>query len=137
MAAASFTSSWSRVSADPSLAVFPHTVVNWAQPGRATTALKRAGVRDIVMLGGFHRPNFKTARPDFAFFQVLPAVLRFLKSGGDDAVLRGLVALFERRRLQRRRRGGRRARAADRGRRADEARPVGAKTPPISTKVSR
>lgn len=83
--------------ADASLAMFPHTVVNWAQPGRATAALKAAGVRDVVMLGGFQRPDFRTARPDFAFFQVLPSVLRFLKAGGDDAVLRGLVALFERR----------------------------------------
>jgi DUF1009 family protein len=86
--------------ADPSLAMFPHTVVNWAQPGRTTAALKAAGVRDVVMLGGFQRPDFRTARPDFAFFQVLPSVLRFLKAGGDDAVLRGLVALFERRGLR-------------------------------------
>jgi DUF1009 family protein len=84
-------------SADASLAMFPHTVVNWAQPGRVTAALKAHGVRDVVMLGGFQRPDFRTARPDFAFFQVLPSVLRFLKAGGDDAVLRGLVALFERR----------------------------------------
>jgi DUF1009 family protein len=85
--------------ADASLAMFPHTVVNWAQPGRATAALKAAGVRDVVMLGGFQRPDFRSARPDIAFFQVLPSVLRFLKAGGDDAVLRGLVALFERRGL--------------------------------------
>lgn len=84
-------------SADASLAMFPHTVVNWAQPGRVTAVLKAHGVRDVVMLGGFQRPDFRTARPDFAFFQVLPSVLRFLKAGGDDAVLRGLVALFERR----------------------------------------
>ncbi|AGK57486.1 hypothetical protein HYPDE_29038 [Hyphomicrobium denitrificans 1NES1] len=85
--------------ADASLAMFPHTVVNWAQPGRATAALKTAGVRDVVLLGGFQRPDFRTARPDLAFFQALPSVLRFLKAGGDDAVLRGLVALFERRGL--------------------------------------
>lgn len=86
--------------AETALAMFPHTVVNWAQPGRATAALKAAGVRDVVMLGGFQRPDFRSARPDLAFFQVLPSVLRFLKSGGDDAVLRGLVALFERRGLR-------------------------------------
>ena len=85
--------------ADAALAMFPHTVVNWAQPGRATAALKTAGVRDVVMLGGFQRPDFRTARPDLAFFQVLRSVLRFLKAGGDDALLRGLVALFERRGL--------------------------------------
>lgn len=85
--------------ADASLAMFPHTVVNWAQPGRATAALRQAGVRDVVMLGGYQRPNLRTARPDLAFFQMLPAVWRLLRAGGDDAVLRGLVALFERRGL--------------------------------------
>lgn len=86
--------------ADASLTMFPHTVVNWAQPGRATAALRDAGVRDVVMLGGFQRPDFRTARPDFAFFQVVPAVVRLLKAGGDDAVLRGLVTLFEARGLK-------------------------------------
>jgi len=85
--------------ADASLAMFPHTVVNWAQPGRATAALRQAGVRDVVMLGGYRRPNLRTARPDLAFFQMLPAVWRLLRAGGDDAVLRGLVALFETRGL--------------------------------------
>ncbi|HEX5500436.1 MAG TPA: UDP-2,3-diacylglucosamine diphosphatase LpxI, partial [Thermomicrobiales bacterium] len=85
--------------AEASLAMFPHTVVNWAQPGRATAALRQAGVRDVVMLGGYQRPNLRTARPDVAFFQMLPAVWRLLRAGGDDAVLRGLVALFERRGL--------------------------------------
>jgi DUF1009 family protein len=85
--------------ADASLAMFPHTVVNWAQPGRATAALRGADVRDVIMLGGFQRPAFRTARPDLAFFKVVPSVLRLLKAGGDDAVLRGLVTLFEARGL--------------------------------------
>ena len=86
--------------AEAALAMFPHTVVNWAQPGRTTAALKQAGVRDVVMLGGFQRPSFRSARPDFGFFQMLPRVVRLLRAGGDDAVLRGLVALFERRGLK-------------------------------------
>jgi DUF1009 family protein len=85
--------------ADASLAMFPHTVVNWAQPGRATAALRGADVRNVIMLGGFQRPAFRTARPDLAFFKVVPSVLRLLKAGGDDAVLRGLVTLFEARGL--------------------------------------
>jgi DUF1009 family protein len=81
--------------ADPALAAFPHTVVNWAALGRATAALKRVGVHDILVLGGFARPSFRTARPDLAFFRSLPAIVRLLKAGGDDALLRGLLALFE------------------------------------------
>jgi lipid-A-disaccharide synthase len=82
--------------ADAALEAFPHTAVNWAQLGRATAALKRGGIRDILFLGGGHRPSFRNARPDFAFFRELPHVLRLLKAGGDDAVLRGLLGVFER-----------------------------------------
>ncbi|MFA5956157.1 MAG: lipid-A-disaccharide synthase [Hyphomicrobium sp.] len=82
--------------AGASLDAFPHTAVNWAQLGRVTTALKRAGIRDILILGGGARPSFRNARPDFAFFRELPGVLRLLKAGGDDAVLRGFVGVLER-----------------------------------------
>jgi DUF1009 family protein len=81
--------------ADPALAAFPHTIVNWAQLGRATAALKHAGVHDIIVLGAGTRPTFRNARPDLAFFRVLPSVLRLLRAGGDDAVLRGLLGVFE------------------------------------------
>ena len=81
--------------ADPALETFPHTRVNWAQLGRATAALKRAGVREILVLGAGARPSFRNARPDFAFIRSLPAVLRLLKAGGDDAVLRGLLGVLE------------------------------------------
>ena len=82
--------------ADAALETFPHTAVNWAQLGRATAALKRAGIRDILVLGGGARPSFRNARPDFTFFRELPRVVRLLKAGGDDAVLRGLLGVFER-----------------------------------------
>ena len=81
--------------ADPALQTFPHTRVNWAQLGRATAALKRADVRETLVLGAGARPSFRNARPDFAFIRSLPAVLRLLKAGGDDAVLRGLLGVLE------------------------------------------
>jgi DUF1009 family protein len=81
--------------ADPALEIFPHTYVNWAQLGRATAALKRAGVSNILVLGAGARPSFRNARPDFAFFRALPAVLRLLNAGGDDAVLRGFLGVLE------------------------------------------
>ena len=79
-------------------------IVNWAQLGRATAALKRAGVSNILVLGAGARPSFRNARPDFAFFRALPAVLRLLNAGGDDAVLRGFVASVRDARSDRRRR---------------------------------
>lgn len=82
--------------ADAALEKFPHTAVNWAQLGRATSALKRAGIREILVLGSGTRPSFRNAKPDFAFFRELPHVLRLLKAGGDDAVLRGLLGVLDR-----------------------------------------
>ncbi len=82
--------------ADAALEAFPHTYVNWAQLGRATAALRRAGIRDVLVLGGGARPSFRNARPDFAFFRELPHVLRLLKAGGDDAVLRGFLGVLGR-----------------------------------------
>lgn len=80
--------------ADPALAAFQHTIVNWAQPGRAMAAFRRAGISDALLLGGYRRPSFLTARPDLAFLRLAPAVVKLLVSG-DDAVLRGVLAQFE------------------------------------------
>ena len=81
--------------ADPALSAFPHTIVNWAQPGRAMVAFRRANIKDAVLLGGYGRPSFVTARPDLTFLRLIPAVVKLLKAGGDDAVLRGVLAQFE------------------------------------------
>lgn len=82
-------------SADGALSVYPHTWVNWARLGRACQALERANISDVVFLGTYARPNFRTARPDMTFLKVLPSVVRLLRAGGDDAVLRGLIGVFE------------------------------------------
>lgn len=81
--------------ADPALAAFPHTTVNWAQPGRAMAAFRSANIKDAVLIGGYGRPSFATARPDLTFLRLIPAVVKLLKAGGDDAVLRGVLAQFE------------------------------------------
>lgn len=81
--------------ADDALRAFPHTILNWAELGRAVSALKRAGMKDMIMVGRMSRPSFATARPDFGFLFSLPRILKALRAGGDDAVLRGVVRLFE------------------------------------------
>ena len=85
--------------ADEALRNFPHTVLNWAELGRAVRSLKRAGIKDMVMVGRMSRPSLRTAKPDFGFIRSLPKIMRALKAGGDDAVLRGVVNLFETRGL--------------------------------------
>lgn len=86
---------WVEGSAEDEMKAFPHTVVNWASLGRAVTALRNAGVKRVVFVGKSARPVWKTAKPDMTFVAALPAVIRLLKAGGDDAVLRGLLGIFE------------------------------------------
>jgi DUF1009 family protein len=86
--------------ADDALQAFPHEILNWAELGRAARSFKRAGISDVIMVGRMARPSFKTARPDFGFLASLPKVLKALRAGGDDAVLRGVVGLLEARRLR-------------------------------------
>lgn len=85
--------------AEDALLNFPHAVLNWAEVGHAVSAIKRAGMRDVVMVGRMSRPSMWTAKPDFGFLMSLPRIMRALRAGGDDAVLRGVVRLIESRGL--------------------------------------
>lgn len=86
--------------AQGALRSFSHTDASWAEVGKAIKAFKRAGIKDIIMVGRMVRPRFKTAKPDFGFLRSLPAIIRIFRAGGDDAVLRAVVAMFERRGLR-------------------------------------
>lgn len=86
--------------AQGALRSFAHTDASWAEVGKAIKAFKRADIKDIVMVGRMVRPRFKTARPDFGFLRSLPSILRIFRAGGDDAVLRAVIAMFEGRGLK-------------------------------------
>lgn len=86
--------------ASGALRSFAHTEASWAEVGKAIKAFKRASIKDIVMVGRMVRPRFKSARPDFGFLRSLPAILRIFRAGGDDAVLRAVIAMFEGRGLK-------------------------------------
>ncbi len=81
--------------ADDALRAFPHTVVHWSRLTRAVKALRGAGITDVMLVGTMARPDMKKARPDMALLTSLPAILRALTAGGDDALLRGILGLFE------------------------------------------
>lgn len=83
--------------ADAALHAYPHTIVKWSELTRAISALKAANVADVLLVGTMARPKFWTAKFDLAFFSVIPAVLKVLRQGGDDALLRTCIALFEKR----------------------------------------
>ena len=89
--------------ADPAIARFPHTWVNWGQIGRMVATLRGEGGAELVIAGAVTRPDLWRIRPDAGFFTSLPQILRLL-AGGDDSVLTRVVRFFEGKGLQRARR---------------------------------
>ena len=81
--------------ADDALRAFPHTVVHWSRLTRAVKALRGAGISDVMLVGTMARPDITKARPDMALVTSLPSIIRALTAGGDDALLRGILGLFE------------------------------------------
>jgi UDP-2,3-diacylglucosamine hydrolase len=80
--------------ADPAIARFPHTWVNWGQIGRMVATLQDEGGRELVIAGAVTRPDLWRIRPDAGFIKSLPQILRLL-AGGDDSVLKRVVRFFE------------------------------------------
>jgi len=56
---------------------------------------RKAGCRDLVLIGSLVRPYLWTTIPDIGALRVLPELVRLYR-GGDDQLLRGIAAIFER-----------------------------------------
>jgi UDP-2,3-diacylglucosamine hydrolase len=80
--------------ADPAIARFPHTWVNWGQVGRMVALLRSEGGGGMVIAGSVRRPDLWKLRPDWGFFASLRQILAMLR-GGDDSVLSRVVRFFE------------------------------------------
>src|SRR5262245_25672584 len=80
--------------ADPEIARFPHTWVNWGQIGRMVATLRAEGADRLVIAGGVKRPDLRRIRPDLGFFMSLPRIVGLL-AGGDGSVLTRVVRFFE------------------------------------------
>lgn len=76
------------------IAAHPHAVVPFEKPGRLFAALRRAGCGTVTFAGGMARPRLDPLRFDLAALRLAPRVLPLLRRG-DDALLRGLMAVFE------------------------------------------
>jgi DUF1009 family protein len=81
--------------AEPSFAPFPCASVNWGAIGGILAAFRTAGARELVLVGRVRRPDLRRLRPDLGFFRALPTILRLVRAGGDDGVLRGVIGFFE------------------------------------------
>jgi UDP-2,3-diacylglucosamine hydrolase len=81
--------------ADPSIAAFDHDWIRLGQLGRFFDLLKRRGITEIAVVGALSRPHLMDLRLDLGALRRLPAVLRVMGGGGDDALLRRLIELVE------------------------------------------
>lgn len=80
--------------ADPEIERFPHTWMRWGEVGKLFAALETHRCKDLVIIGGVSRPDFKNVRIDLGAIKALPFLLS-LRKGGDDHVLSRIVRFFE------------------------------------------
>lgn len=85
--------------ADADIARLDPTYVEWGQVGAIVRAFKRAHCAEIVIVGSVSRPDLGAIKPDLGFFSALLTIIKLVRAGGDDAVLRGVIAYFEKRGL--------------------------------------
>lgn len=82
--------------AEEEITTFPHCWVKWGQINKLFTELHRAGVKDLVLIGGAKRPKLENLAFDFGLIRNLPFVLS-LTMGGDDEILTSIVKFVEER----------------------------------------
>lgn len=81
--------------ADETITRYPHTWVNFGQIGRMLHVIESEGDRRVVIAGAVRRPVLKELRPDLGLVRALPAALRLVTAGGDDALLTRCIRFFE------------------------------------------
>ena len=81
--------------ADPALEAFPGEEAGVAELGRCVRLLRRAGCDQVCFAGIVRRPaDFSALRPDLQALKYLPRVVAAAR-GGDDALLRAILGVFE------------------------------------------
>jgi hypothetical protein len=73
----------------------PHQEHRFERPGALFRALRRAGCARVVFAGGMDRPRLALSRLDLKGLSVAARVISLMRRG-DDALLTGLAAIFER-----------------------------------------
>lgn len=81
--------------AGPDLQSYPHAWIGIGQFGAMVAQARKAGCRDLVLIGSLVRPHLWTTMPDLGGLRVLPDLVRLYR-GGDDHLLRGIAGIFER-----------------------------------------
>ena len=78
----------------PDIGRFPHAWVELGRIGALLRALRQQDCREIVFIGPVRRPSIRHLKLDLAGWCFLPRYLLAAK-GGDDRLLRTLIAWFE------------------------------------------
>ena len=81
--------------ADPALRQFEGEDAGVVELGRCLKALRGAGCDRVCFAGVVRRPDFAALKPDLQALRYLPGVVAAAKDG-DDALLRAILAVFER-----------------------------------------
>nr|WP_252192921.1 LpxI family protein [Rhizobium sp. CSW-27] len=85
-----------RDEADRDFSDFDHAVAGVGDQVRIQRLFRERDVRRVVMSGGVRRrPEWRQIRPTLSTLIKLPQALKTLLAGGDDAVLRMVISLFE------------------------------------------
>lgn len=74
---------------------YPVTHVTWGEIGRMVSTFKETGCTDLIIIGSVRRPDLARIKPDLGFVRALATVAGLVLAGGDDSVLRGVIAFFE------------------------------------------
>lgn len=82
--------------ADPAVERFPHQWIHLGAVGALLAGMRKAGCRDVVLIGSLVRPRPWQVRLDFTTLAIMPKLLPYFR-GGDDRLLKGVAALFEER----------------------------------------
>ena len=82
--------------ADKAVERFPHHWVHLGAVGRLLSAMRKAGCKEIVLIGSLVRPRPWHVRFDLTTFFVLAKLAPHFR-GGDDRLLKAVAALFEER----------------------------------------
>jgi len=81
---------------DADLTPYPHAILKLGQFGRVRRIAQERNIRDMVLIGAIHkRPDISSLGIDLGTLPLVPKIMKSLAAGGDDAVLRGLIGLFE------------------------------------------
>ena len=82
--------------ADADFAGIDHQVAAIGDARLIEQIVRREGIARVVLSGGVHRrPDWASIHPTLKVIFRLPSIVRTLVAGGDDAVLRMVIGIFE------------------------------------------